>query len=329
MLLELAAGVHSPARGPQCGMQPILFCRIWVGERRDREQTPHSERERSGVSRPVFCRDPAIPSPTTHLTATRAVALWCQPFRRSSGEDGQSRQPALPHFCPTAMAGGGQGVPTFVMLQLDVITARGREVAAPAELRRDLAELASMGVAGVMVDVWWGIVERDAPKEYEWGAYRDLFRMVADAGLRIHPVLSFHACGHDVGDSASVPLPAWVRNAAEDEDGILYEEDASRHANGDVVSVGADDLPYLGGRTGLGVVRDFMAAFAAAFADMLGTTIVEIQVRGAAAAGFAAERPHADATRLASAPAASCGTPATRSPSGSFPASACCPCGTR
>lgn len=34
--------------------------------------------------------------------------------------------------------------------------------------------------------------------------------MVRGVGLKLQVVLSFHACGGNVGDLAQVPLPAWV-----------------------------------------------------------------------------------------------------------------------
>jgi hypothetical protein len=34
--------------------------------------------------------------------------------------------------------------------------------------------------------------------------------MVRAAGLKLQVVLSFHACGGNVGDMAQVPLPPWV-----------------------------------------------------------------------------------------------------------------------
>ena len=34
-----------------------------------------------------------------------------------------------------------------------------------------LKTLKKMGVEGVMIDVWWGIVEREGPGTYDWTAY--------------------------------------------------------------------------------------------------------------------------------------------------------------
>lgn len=57
--------------------------------------------------------------------------------------------------------------------------------------------------------VQWGAVERQ-PGVYDWSGYQQLFDMVKTQGLRIQAVMSFHACGGNVGDYAQVPLPEWV-----------------------------------------------------------------------------------------------------------------------
>lgn len=55
----------------------------------------------------------------------------------------------------------------------------------------------------------WGAVERH-PHRYDWTGYFQLFELVKSLGLKLQVVLSFHACGGNVGDSAQVPLPKWV-----------------------------------------------------------------------------------------------------------------------
>jgi hypothetical protein len=52
-------------------------------------------------------------------------------------------------------------------------------------------------------------VERE-PRQYDWSGYRALFEAAKRVGLKIQAVMSFHACGGNVGDSAQVPLPSWV-----------------------------------------------------------------------------------------------------------------------
>ena len=55
----------------------------------------------------------------------------------------------------------------------------------------------------------WGAVER-TPEHYEWSGYREMFELAKSMKLKIQVVLSFHACGGNVGDSAQIPLPDWV-----------------------------------------------------------------------------------------------------------------------
>jgi beta-amylase len=43
-------------------------------------------------------------------------------------------------------------------------------------------------------------VEGETPKEYRWSAYRELFSLAKEAGLKLQAVMSFHACGGNVGD---------------------------------------------------------------------------------------------------------------------------------
>ncbi|BAT12103.1 Os10g0565200 [Oryza sativa Japonica Group] len=94
----------------------------------------------------------------------------------------------------------GKGTAVYVMLPLETVGAGGK-VARARALAASLAALRSGGVEGVMVDVWWGVVEREGPRRYDWEGYGELVRMVERAGLRLQMVMSFHQCGGNVGDS--------------------------------------------------------------------------------------------------------------------------------
>jgi beta-amylase len=69
------------------------------------------------------------------------------------------------------------------LLQLGTINAEN-EVSEPEVLNRDLQVLKRVGVDGVMVDCWWGLVESRGPQRYNWSGYHDLFNMVRDIGLK-------------------------------------------------------------------------------------------------------------------------------------------------
>ena len=45
---------------------------------------------------------------------------------------------------------------------------------------------------------------------YDFSGYRAFVRVAKSMGLKLQAVMSFHACGANVGDTAQVPLPDWV-----------------------------------------------------------------------------------------------------------------------
>ena len=92
------------------------------------------------------------------------------------------------------------GVPVFVMLPLDSVN-MNNTLNRRRALNASLLALKSACVEGIMMDVWWGIVEKDGPRTYNWSAYRELIDMVRKHGLKVQAVMSFHQCGGNVGDS--------------------------------------------------------------------------------------------------------------------------------
>ena len=93
-------------------------------------------------------------------------------------------------------------VPVFVMLPLDTVSLGGN-LNKPRAMLASLMALKTSGVEGVMVDVWWGLVEKDGPLKYNWEGYAELMNMVKKVGLKLQVVMSFHQCGGNVGDSCS------------------------------------------------------------------------------------------------------------------------------
>lgn len=75
-----------------------------------------------------------------------------------------------------------------------------------SKIEKQLKQLREAEVDGVMVDVWWGIVEAKGPKLYDWGAYKSLFELVKRCGLKLQAIMSFHRCGGNVGDSVTIYL---------------------------------------------------------------------------------------------------------------------------
>lgn len=77
------------------------------------------------------------------------------------------------------------------VIQLGTINKRN-EIDDRKGLERDLKALKNIGVDGVMVDCWWGLVEGKGPQKYNWSGYRDLFSLVRELKLKLQvPMASF------------------------------------------------------------------------------------------------------------------------------------------
>ncbi|KAJ6794586.1 beta-amylase [Iris pallida] len=172
---------------------------------------------------------------------------------------------------------GKGGVPVFVMLPLDTVRSDGKGLNRRKAMGASLQALRSAGVEGVMVDVWWGLVERENPGEYNWSGYAELMEMARKIGLKVQAVMSFHRCGGNVGDSVTIPLPKWALEEMEEDPDLAYTDQWGRR-NHEYLSLGCDTLPVLKGRTPVQCYADFMRAFRDRFHSFLGSTIVEIQV---------------------------------------------------
>ena len=174
------------------------------------------------------------------------------------------------------MSWARDAIPFYVMLPLDVVSRDGvlenKEV-----LEVALDALARVGVDGVMVDVWWGIVERKQPRNYDWTPYYELFQICEKLGLKVQAVMSFHACGANVGDVYEIKLPDWVlESGIQDPD--LFFTDQYGYRNPECISLWADDARTVAGRTPRECYRDFMVSFRDTFENLLQTTISEIAV---------------------------------------------------
>ncbi|KAF2285574.1 hypothetical protein GH714_005598 [Hevea brasiliensis] len=169
-----------------------------------------------------------------------------------------------------------KGVPVYVMMPLDSVT-MSNSVNRRKAMNASLQALKSAGVEGIMMDVWWGLVERDAPGVYNWGGYTELLEMAKRHGLKVQAVMSFHQCGGNVGDSCTIPLPKWVVEEIDQDPNLAYTDQWGRR-NYEYISLGCDTIPVLKGRTPVQCYSDFMRAFRDNFKNLLGDTVVEIQV---------------------------------------------------
>lgn len=136
---------------------------------------------------------------------------------------------------------------------MGVIT-RENEFPDSSKMEGQLKQLQQAGVDGVMVDVWWGIIEAKAPNQYDWSSYRALFNLVRKCGLRVQAIMSFHQCGGNVGDGVYIPIPEWVLSVGEDDPDVFYTN-RSGNRNPEYLSLAADNLPLFQGRTAVEVYR--------------------------------------------------------------------------
>lgn len=121
----------------------------------------------------------------------------------------------------------------------------------------DLATARALGITSISVDVWWGQVERTGDQELDWSWVDRAARTIAAAGLAWRPVLAFHACGGNVGDTCHIPIPNWVFTKYGDQ--IRYVS-AQGHTTDEVVSAWATPIV-------LEQYREFFVAFAERYAD--------------------------------------------------------------
>ena len=81
----------------------------------------------------------------------------------------------------------------FVTLPVDFISIGG-QVWRRKVMAQSFKALSAVGVEGVVVKVWWGLVERDEPGVYNWQGYLDLV-------ASLPPCLMGEKQGVGVGDT--------------------------------------------------------------------------------------------------------------------------------
>ncbi|GLU05487.1 hypothetical protein SLE2022_225870 [Rubroshorea leprosula] len=215
--------------------------------------------------------------PSCHLQAKNSLReVELSHGKTISTEGSNTKRRVQLHGLTSAHVVNDSKVPVFVMLPLDTITLGGH-LNKPRAMNVSLMALKSAGVEGVMVDVWWGLVEKDGPLKYNWEGYAELVEMVQRHGLKIQVVMSFHQCGGNVGDSCSIPLPPWVLEEISKNPDLVYTDKSGRR-NPEYISLGCDMIPVLKGRTPVQAYTDYMRSFHNRFRKYLGGVIVEIQV---------------------------------------------------
>ncbi|MCY6354251.1 family 14 glycosylhydrolase [Clostridium sp. ZS2-4] len=118
------------------------------------------------------------------------------------------------------------------------------------EFKNELNMAKDMSVDAVSVDVWWGDVEKDVDNQFDWTYYDSVFKAIKDSGLKIVPIMSFHQCGGNVGDTYTSYLPKWVWSKYHgknylgktlDWDDLKYKSELG-NASAEYLSLWIDDL---------------------------------------------------------------------------------------
>ncbi|KAJ4957031.1 hypothetical protein NE237_013814 [Protea cynaroides] len=159
----------------------------------------------------------------------------------------------------------------FVGLPLDAVSDCTTVNHAKA-ITAGLKALKLLGVEGVELPIWWGVVEKDAMGKYDWSSYLSLAQMVRDAGLKLRVSLCFHA-----SKQPRIPLPTWLSQIGVTQPNIFFTDRSGRQYK-DCLSLAIDDLPILDGRTPLQIYQELSQSFKSSFSDLMGSTITDVSV---------------------------------------------------
>lgn len=154
----------------------------------------------------------------------------------------------------------------YVGLPLDAVS-ESHSINHARAIAAGLKALKLLGVDGVELPIWWGIVEKEGMGKYNWTGYLALAQLVQKMGLKLHVSICFHGC-----NQCKIPLPGWVSQIGESEPNIFFS-DRSGQQYKDCLSLSVDDLPVLNGKTPLQVYKDFCENFKTSFSPFLGSTI--------------------------------------------------------
>ncbi|OWM85195.1 beta-amylase 1, chloroplastic-like [Punica granatum] len=170
-----------------------------------------------------------------------------------------------------------RGSPVFVTLPADAVGPTAGQVRRRKAMAQSFRALAAAGVEGVVMEVWWGLVERDQPGVYNWLGYWEIVAMARRCGLKVRALMAFHQWGAGPGDPQWIPLPQWVLEEIDKNPDLAYSDRFGRR-NVECISLGCDILPVLRGRSPIQAYTDFMRSFRDVFRPLLGDVITGIQV---------------------------------------------------
>lgn len=140
------------------------------------------------------------------------------------------------------------------------------EVSNWAQFDQKLHTAKQMGVDAVSVDIWWGKVEGAGDEVYDWSYYDTIVQHIEDAGMHWVPIMSFHQCGGNVGDTCNIPIPSWIwaKYSGVSTNDMKYLSEQGNYAN-ETVSLWQDHLV-------ISEYQEFMNAFESHFANKANMT---------------------------------------------------------
>ncbi|KAK4365523.1 hypothetical protein RND71_016881 [Anisodus tanguticus] len=170
-----------------------------------------------------------------------------------------------------------RGSPVFVTLPVDAVSFPAGTMKTMKAMAQSFRALAAAGVEGVVMEVWWGLVEKELPRVYNWQGYLEIVVLAKCCGLKVRAVMAFHQCGTGPDDPFWIPLPQWVCEEMNKDPDLAYSDRFGRR-NMEYISLGCDVLPVLHGRSPIQAYTEFMRSFRDTFIPFLGGVITGIQV---------------------------------------------------
>jgi hypothetical protein len=164
----------------------------------------------------------------------------------SAGENPISQWRKAGYRYPVRLDGGYTTINVMAPLVVGDANDVNGEKSKPAwdELDGMLKQLKEIGVDAVSTDVWWGLIE-PSKRKYNWTYYDKLSDHIITSGLKWVPIMSFHQCGGNVGDTVNVPLPEWVWSDLAAKTGRPVEDfkfkSEQGHFSNEYISYWADD----------------------------------------------------------------------------------------
>ncbi|XP_055821741.1 beta-amylase 1, chloroplastic-like [Solanum dulcamara] len=210
----------------------------------------------------------------TRLQARRFTLACRLDSSSSNGFDGDL-QYELQHGVSTHHR--WRGSPVFVTLPVDAVSLPVGTLKRKKAMTQSFRALAAAGVEGVVMEVWWGLVERELPRVYNWQGYLEIVVLAKRCGLKVRALMAFHQCGTGPDDPFWIPLPQWVREEIDKDPDLTYSDRFGRR-NMEYISLGCDVLPVLHGRSPIQAYTEFMRSFRDTFITFLGGVITDIQV---------------------------------------------------